>query len=71
PTDSRLRAGTPKRERGAEWWGKSLLVTFGLFSKVTRCKSGTNPSRYRKNGYTPNPNLLGCHPQAQHPNNIR
>ncbi|MGY2166246.1 hypothetical protein, partial [Pseudomonas tolaasii] len=24
-----LILGTPKRERGAECWGKSLLVTFG------------------------------------------
>ncbi|MGC6374103.1 hypothetical protein ACMV8S_30955, partial [Pseudomonas sp. S2.OTC.A_B10] len=38
------RAVIPERghtepKRGAEWWGKSLLVTFGLLSKVTRCKS--------------------------------
>ncbi|WP_456026856.1 hypothetical protein, partial [Pseudomonas capeferrum] len=30
----------------AEWWGKSLLVTFGLFSKVTRRKGGTNLSHH-------------------------
>ena len=36
-------AGTPKRERGAEWWGKSRLGYFwGSFPKVTRCKSETN-----------------------------
>ena len=43
--------------------GKSLLVTFGLFSKVTRCKSGTNSCRYRSNGYVlglKTNNLLGC-----------
>ncbi|WP_426161334.1 hypothetical protein, partial [Pseudomonas sp. PWP3-1] len=36
-------------------WGKSLLVTFGLFSKVTRRKGGTNTSRYPNNGYVLNP----------------
>ncbi|SDH45554.1 hypothetical protein SAMN05216605_106265 [Pseudomonas abietaniphila] len=35
---------------------RALLVTFGAFSKVTRCKSGTLSRRYRRNGYTPNPN---------------
>ncbi len=39
---------------------RALLVTFGWagipgsFPKVTRCKSGTNSSRYRRNGYAPN-----------------
>ncbi|TVT90734.1 hypothetical protein FPT15_12950 [Pseudomonas sp. RGB] len=37
--DFDLRHTEPKR--GAEWWGKSLLVAFGLFSKVTRRKGGT------------------------------
>ena len=37
--------------RGAEWWGKSPLVTLGLFSKVTRRQGGTNSRRYRSNGY--------------------
>ncbi|PLR63224.1 hypothetical protein QCBJ_12745 [Pseudomonas sp. QC2] len=45
--------GHTERERGAECWGKSLLVTFGLLSKVTRCKSGTNSGRYLNNGYVP------------------
>src|SRR5471032_2840 len=45
------RAVIPERghtepRRGAEWWGKSLLVTFGLLSKVTRCKSGTGSVRF-------------------------
>jgi hypothetical protein len=31
------------------------LVTFGAFSKVTRCKSGTLSRRYRSNGYSPAP----------------
>ena len=43
--------GYTERQRGAECWGKSLLVTFGLFSKVTRCKSATNISLERGNGY--------------------
>ncbi|MDQ0980976.1 hypothetical protein QFZ45_004154 [Pseudomonas synxantha] len=49
PNPWRITGTEPRR--GAEWWGKSLLVTFGLFSKVTRCKSGTNSGRYRRNGY--------------------
>ncbi|OPA91428.1 hypothetical protein BFW87_20720 [Pseudomonas fluorescens] len=43
--------GHTERERGAEWWGEAFLVTFGALPKVTRCKSGTNTSRYRSNGY--------------------
>jgi hypothetical protein len=49
-------------QRGTEWWGKSLLVTFGwagipALPKVTRCKSETISGRYRSNGYPPNPVL--------------
>ncbi|MRJ22924.1 hypothetical protein FRT60_21730 [Pseudomonas haemolytica] len=51
PPKSMSDCGHTEPKRGAEWWGKSLLVTFGLFSKVTRCKSGTNSSRYLNNGY--------------------
>ncbi|MDG6398595.1 hypothetical protein QCD79_01180, partial [Pseudomonas quasicaspiana] len=42
--------GYTEHQRGAEWWGKSVLVTFAL-SKVTRCKSATNTSHYGDNGY--------------------
>ncbi|MGA9705253.1 MAG: hypothetical protein WBR57_26875, partial [Pseudomonas sp.] len=45
--------GHTERERGAEWWGKSLLVTFGLLSKVTRRKGETNTRHHPKNGYAP------------------
>ncbi|PTC30719.1 hypothetical protein C9382_08800 [Pseudomonas aylmerensis] len=43
---------------GTEWWGKSLLVTFGwaglpVLPKVTRRKGGTISSRYPNNGYVP------------------
>ncbi|MGR3965049.1 hypothetical protein FW800_11410 [Pseudomonas sp. 910_23] len=55
--------GHTEPKRGAEWWGKSPLVTLGLFSKVTRCKSGTNISRYPNNGY-----VLGL---IQHPGRPR
>ncbi|TYK57998.1 hypothetical protein FXO26_12145 [Pseudomonas synxantha] len=57
PPKSMADYGHTEPERGAEWWGKSLLVTFGWagipgsFPKVTRCKSGTNSSRYPNNGY--------------------
>ena len=43
--------GHTEPRRGAEWWGKSLLVTFELLSKVTRCKSGTHISHPPNNGY--------------------
>jgi hypothetical protein len=45
--------GHTEPRRGAEWWGKSPLVTLGLFSKVTRRKGGTNTRRYHSNGYVP------------------
>src|SRR5476649_774303 len=49
-----LREGTPKRERGAEWWGKSPFGYFwGSFPKVTRCKSGTHIRHHPNNGYVP------------------
>ena len=46
---------TPERghtepRRGAECWGKSVLLTLRS-SKVSRCKSGTISSRYRSIGY--------------------
>ncbi|PLR64907.1 hypothetical protein QCBJ_02255 [Pseudomonas sp. QC2] len=46
--------GHTEPKRGAECWGKSLLVTLGLFSKVTRRKGGTHSSRYPNNGYVLN-----------------
>ena len=52
-TNRDLGAGT--RRRRAQPGGKRFLVTFVAFTKVTRCKSGTLSSRYRRNGYTPNP----------------
>ena len=51
--------GHTEPKRGAEWWGRALLVTFGALPKVTRCKSGTISSRYRRNGYTHQPRPLG------------
>ncbi|PRW81406.1 hypothetical protein C7A12_01685 [Pseudomonas fluorescens] len=51
PPKSLADYGHTEPKRGAEWWGKSLLLTFGLFSKVSRCKSGTLSGRYRRNGY--------------------
>ena len=51
PPKSLSDYGHTEPGRGAECWGKSLLVTLGLFSKVTRCKSGTHSSRCLDNGY--------------------
>ncbi|MRJ23525.1 hypothetical protein FRT60_24870 [Pseudomonas haemolytica] len=59
--------GHTEPRRGAEWWGKSPLVTLGLFSKVTRCKSGTNSSRYRSNGYVLSPTTPCCSDLAIYP----
>ncbi|MRJ39469.1 hypothetical protein FRT59_21190 [Pseudomonas haemolytica] len=61
PPKSMSDYGHTEPKRGAEWWGKSLLVTFGLFSKVTRRKGGTHSRRYLNNGYVLDqiPNL-GC-----------
>ncbi|QHD07354.1 hypothetical protein PspR76_17165 [Pseudomonas sp. R76] len=59
--------GHTEPKRGAEWWGKSHLLTLGwagipAFSKVSRCKSGTLSGRYRRNGY-----VLGL---IQHPGRL-
>jgi hypothetical protein len=49
--------GYTEHQRGAEWWGKDLLVTFGwagnpgCLPKVTRRKGATNSSHNRSNGY--------------------
>ncbi|AXA55938.1 hypothetical protein CEQ51_17280 [Pseudomonas thivervalensis] len=51
--------GHTEPKRGAKWWGKALLVTFGAFPKVTRRKGGTASRRYKKNGYTHQPTPLG------------
>ncbi|OPG74240.1 hypothetical protein B1219_03975 [Pseudomonas ogarae] len=40
--------------RGTKWWGMSVLVLL-RFSKVTRRKGGTLSRRYRRNGYTHQP----------------
>ena len=54
PPESLSDYGHTEPRRGTECWGKSTLVTLGLFSKVTRRKGGTNISRYLKNGYVLN-----------------
>ncbi|MCK3827149.1 hypothetical protein E3O56_17125 [Pseudomonas sp. W2Aug9] len=59
--------GHTEPKRGAEWWGEDLLLTFGwagipVLPKVSRCKSGTLSSRYRRNGY-----VLGL---IQHPGRL-
>ncbi|MQB15719.1 hypothetical protein DXU77_11575 [Pseudomonas lactis] len=51
PPKSLSDYGHTEPKRGAEWWGKSLLLTFGLFSKVSRRQGGTLSGRYRRNGY--------------------
>ncbi|PJK32667.1 hypothetical protein CWC48_24450 [Pseudomonas sp. S10E 269] len=62
PPKSLSDYGHTEPRRGAECWGKSPLVTLGLFSKVTRRKGGTNRSLYLNNGYVPD--------QIQHPGRL-
>ena len=45
PHTSMSGYGHAEHQRGTEWWGKSLLLTFGL-SKVRRRKGATLSSRY-------------------------
>jgi len=42
--------GHTEPRRGAEWWGEAFCLLL-RFSKVSRCKSGTNSRRYPNNGY--------------------
>ncbi|MBR7214929.1 hypothetical protein E1K68_19545 [Pseudomonas sp. B2021] len=42
--------GHTEPRRGAEWWGKSPLVTLGLFQSDPP-SGGTLGGRYRRNGY--------------------
>ncbi|RXE55000.1 hypothetical protein B4O85_02510 [Pseudomonas azotoformans] len=65
PPKSLADCGHTEPRRGAEWWGKSLLLTFGLFSKVSRCKSGTLSGRYRRNGYVHVPTVLTARPPSR------
>ncbi|TKJ79084.1 hypothetical protein PspCFBP13509_14065 [Pseudomonas sp. CFBP13509] len=58
--------GHTEPRRGTEWWGESLLVTFGLFPKVTRCKSGTLSGRYRSNGYVLGQTQRHGRPRGRH-----
>ncbi|CAN2971631.1 hypothetical protein METHPM2_1980007 [Pseudomonas sp. PM2] len=57
--------GHTEPRRGAEWWGKSLLLTFGLFSKVSRRQGGTLSGRYRRNGYVHNSTVLTVRPSSR------
>ncbi|CAI8971654.1 hypothetical protein EMIT0P176_80159 [Pseudomonas sp. IT-P176] len=50
PPKSMSEYGHAEPKRGTEWWGKSLLLTFGLF-KSEPPSGGTIGRRYRRNGY--------------------
>ena len=56
--------GHTEPKRGAEWWGKSALVTFALFESDPP-SGGTLSSRYRSNGYVHNPAVLTVRPSSQ------
>ncbi|MBR7212582.1 hypothetical protein E1K68_07275 [Pseudomonas sp. B2021] len=57
--------GHTEPKRGAEWWGKSVLLTFALFSKVSRRQGGTLSGRYRRNGYVHDPTVLTARPPSR------
>ncbi|CAN2977857.1 conserved hypothetical protein [Pseudomonas sp. PM2] len=50
PPKSLADYGHTEPKRGAEWWGKSALLTFALFESEPPL-GGTLSSRYRRNGY--------------------
>ncbi|OOV96055.1 hypothetical protein MF6394_22385 [Pseudomonas sp. MF6394] len=56
--------GHTEPKRGAEWWGKSALVTFALFESDPP-SGGTLSSRYRSNGYVHNPTALTARPPSR------
>ncbi|ATN13003.1 hypothetical protein CRN80_26720 [Pseudomonas sp. FDAARGOS_380] len=57
PPKSLADYGHTEPKRGAEWWGKSPLVTLGLFQSDPP-SGGTLSGRYRSNGYAHNPTVL-------------
>ncbi|ATN08479.1 hypothetical protein CRN80_01870 [Pseudomonas sp. FDAARGOS_380] len=57
--------GHTEPKRGAEWWGKSVLLTFALFSKVSRRQGGTPGGRYRRNGYVRCITVLAVRPPSR------
>ncbi|MQB14875.1 hypothetical protein DXU77_07160 [Pseudomonas lactis] len=65
PPKSLADYGRTEPKRGAEWWGKSLLLTFGLFSKVSRRQGGTLSGRYRSNGYVLGITVSTVRPSSQ------
>src|SRR5471032_261281 len=52
PTDSSRSEGTPSLGEVPSCGARALWLLWG-FSKVTRCKSGTDISHHPNNGYTP------------------
>src|SRR5450830_1966049 len=75
--DSSLRSGTPSLSEVPSGGARALWLLWG-FSKVTRCKSGTNSRHYlnngyalsrnhRKNGNQPHPQKCNHHPPPPNP----
>ncbi|OWQ40251.1 hypothetical protein CDH05_17830 [Pseudomonas lactis] len=56
--------GHTEPRRGAEWWGKSVLLTFALF-KSEPPLGGTLGGRYLDNGYVHNPTVLTIRPPSR------
>ncbi|OPB32936.1 hypothetical protein BFW90_08390 [Pseudomonas fluorescens] len=64
PPKSLADYGHTEPRRGAEWWGKSPLVTLGLFQSDPP-SGGTLGGRYRSNGYVPNPTASPARPPSR------
>ena len=64
PTDSSLCSGTPSPGEVPSGGARALWLLWG-FSKVTRRQGGTLSSRYRSNGYVPNPTVLPARPPSR------
>ncbi|PRB99722.1 hypothetical protein CQ006_19310 [Pseudomonas cedrina] len=56
--------GHTEPKRGAEWWGKSALVTFALFESDPP-SGGTLSGRYRRNGYVLGITVSAVRPPSQ------
>ncbi|TKK14753.1 hypothetical protein PflCFBP13510_01015 [Pseudomonas fluorescens] len=63
PPKSLTNYGHTEPKRGAEWWGKSVLLC--RFCKVSRRQGGSLSGRYRSNGYVHNPTALTARPPSR------
>ncbi|CRM48848.1 hypothetical protein [Pseudomonas sp. 28 E 9] len=65
PTDSSRSEGTPSPSEVPSGGARAFCLLL-RFSKVSRCKSGTHSSRYRRNGYVLGPIQHPGRPRGRH-----